>query len=306
MIKEAEEAREDLHKPTAETKANPVAAPTVVTQGAEEIESSAEEVTDEMDQTYDDLMDGIDYTESCEVTSGGIIPLPVAMQPLQRADESLAHEAVPIDTSKKSLKKSGSSRAKAGKVDMPDIEEAKSDLVQLDIASSKQNSRSWLTDLPSIESMMGRDPHKTFSDVSTIGDLSEGADGQIMISNINFYVTAASKAVQHNLYEVPVRELERLREVACCSAGTEEQASLMDKDGVSGSMSNDSIQASKRNPGAMGAKKSTNLFSIALSELVDVLECTPMANPSRKPTLSTSNQKFEEQKIEMFGSTSEA
>lgn len=276
-----------------EAKANPVATPVVVTQ---EIESLAEEATDEMDQAFDDLVEGLNDTESGEVQSPDNNPI----QPAQGANDSVAQVALPQGTLNSCKAKARKpSRAKESKVDSAEIEETKSDLVQLDLASSKQNSRSWITDLPSVESLMGQGPQKTFSDFSSIGDVSGGADGPNgpnMISSINYYVAVASKAMQENLYDRPVRELERLRDLSC--AGAEEQSSLA-------SMSNDSAQANRRTTTAKGAKKSADFFSIAFGELVDVLECTPLANSPRKKTrLSPPNKKFEEQKIEMFGSTS--
>lgn len=294
-IEEAEIEHDNLFKSGAkakvEAKANPVAALTVVTP---EIESFAEEATDETNQACDDLVEGLDNTESSDVQS----PDSNSIQTRRGADDSVAQ----VDVSQGTL---NSCRAKARKPSRvkegtPEIEETKSDLVQLDLANSNQNSRSWITDLPSGESLMGQQgPQKTFSDFSSIGDVSGGVDGPNgpnMISSINYYVAAASKAVQENLYDRPVRELERLRDFSC--AGAEEQSSLA-------SMSNDSGQANKRTGAAVGTKKSANFFSIALSELVDVLECTPLANSPRKTTrLSSPNKRFEEQKIEMFGSTS--
>ena len=100
--------------------------------------------------------------------------------------------------------------------------------------------------------------------------------------------------MQHNLYDVPVREFERIRELTC-GAVPEEQISLMDK-GMSATESHDSIKLKKKSG---QASKRSNPFTLVFSELVDVLECGP--GLEKMPTGSTT-KKFEEEKIEMLGS----
>lgn len=180
------------------------------------------------------------------------------------------------------------------------IEESKSDLIQLDYDVSKQE-KSWLSDLQSIaESYTGHEPEKTFSgEMSTLGELDDGITGRHnLFGNINFYIGAASKAVQHNLYDVPIQEFEKLRDMACGSGA--DQPSLLDN-GVTATESHDSIRCKKAGEGVNST--GANPFSVVFSELVEVLECGP-GNSMKRPTTKPSTTRFEEEKIEMFGSTS--
>ena len=176
-----------------------------------------------------------------------------------------------------------------------DLEETKQDLTPLDTAAtSKHMSRSWLTDLPSQETFT--DAHKTVSYMSSFGDMSKATDTEAappsqMMSNLNSYFSAATQAVQRNLYDTPVRELEKLRDFTCGGTAKEELSK-----GVATVESHDSLAYGR----APEISHASNPLAVAFNELVEVLELGPRRGQTQSSL--TKKNKFEEEKLEMTAS----
>jgi hypothetical protein len=179
------------------------------------------------------------------------------------------------------------------------IDETKSDGNNLpSLTPSKQLARSWLDELPSMESMLGRDPHTSFSEEASsfysadISKVDSTAWGASQINYTNDYVAGATKAMKHNFYDVPRREFEKLKEMVYIEPTKEENTSLMDKD-ITATEKGESIYTATKNMKGKERMKSKNLFTMIFSELADVLECG-CGDVRRQPF----KKRFEEEKVE--------
>lgn len=152
-----------------------------------------------------------------------------------------------------------------------------------------------MDELPSMESMLGRDLHTTFSEEETsyadISKVDSNTGGRSQINHINNYYAAATKAMKHNFYDVPRREFEKLKELTSIDQTKTEHLSLMDKD-ITATESHENIYATNNMQGKE-RKKPKNPFTIIFSELAEVLECG-CGDVPRQPV----TKRFEEEKME--------
>ena len=183
-------------------------------------------------------------------------------------------------------------------------EDAKEELVPLDTAaSSKHQSRSWLSEFPSQEETF-TDGGKggTLSYLSSFGDMSKATDSEPappkgMMNNLNSYFGAMAGAMQRTLYDGPVRELEKLRDMACASPAATTSDRQIGADPVA-VPSVDKAATTAATKQQSQSKDVSNPFAVAFNELVDVLEIGSESKTAPKKT------KFEEEKLEMMASAS--
>ena len=188
-------------------------------------------------------------------------------------------------------------------------EETKEELAPLDTAasSSKHLSRSWLSEFPSQEETF-TDGGKggTLSYLSSFGDMSKATDSEPaaappneMRSNLNSYFGAIAGAMQRTLYDAPVRELEKLRDMTCASPTATDSDRQVEADPVAvPSVDKAAYGAATAIKQRHQSKDMSNPFAFAFHELVDVLEIGAGSTTARK------KNKFEEEKLEMMASAS--
>jgi len=173
-----------------------------------------------------------------------------------------------------------------------DMEETKEDLRQAE-------PRSWLSDSPSDDSATRRNTNLSVMSSYDLSRAESDVPQDTMMGTLGYYADVAAKAVQYNLYDVPVREFEKIRELTChhdSGLDVGRQLNLLDRDIGASDSQQDGINVGT-NDKVDPSKTSANPFAVVFKELMDVLECSPVRT-STQPY--SKKRAIEEAKVEMI------